>query len=163
MSDRRAAYAALPEFSCLGTLSIDGVEMQRAAWYVELSPLWRTPDVRGGDRILPGVTGVRPYRRRRTVSRYSLPMIVTGQYDRFGLVTPDPEAGLAANLAYLNANVLLPTNVGDGTRSATWVPPGQPAVVVDVHVLGISDPGFSPGALMRTTLELSVPRGDLHL
>lgn len=160
---RRAAYAALPSASCLGTLTIAGVAMQRPAWYVELAPLWRTPDVRGSDRILPGVSGVRPYRRRRTVSRYSLPMLITGQYDRFGAVTADPEEGLAANQAYLMTAVLLPTNVGDGTRSAVWTPPGRSAITVDVHVLGIADPGFSAGALIRTTLELSVPGGDLHL
>ncbi len=163
MSPRRAAYDALPAASCLGTLSIAGVAMQCPAWYVELSPLWRTPEVRGADRILPGVSGVRPYRRRVTVSRYSLPMVITGQYDRFGAVTADAEDGLAANLAYLMGAVLLPTNTGDGTRSAVFVPPGRSAVTADVHVLGISDPGFTVGALLRTTLELSVPGGDLHL
>lgn len=137
--------------------------MQREAWYVELSPLWATPDVRGTDRILPGVAGVKAYRRRLTVTRYSLPFYITGQYDRLGNVTADPFSGLAANLAWLYDELLLPLTTGDGTQTAVWTPPGQSPITAAVHVLGIPEPSFNPAAVAVTTLELSVPGGDLHL
>lgn len=136
--------------------------MQRAAWHVSLTPLLATPDARGSDRLLPGVAGVIPYRRRSTVTRYSLPFIVIGTYDRLGNMNADPEAGLDANIAWLNANLLLPTGAGDGTRVAVFTPRGLAAITADVHVLGIPEP-YELGPVMRTTLEISAPRANLHL
>lgn len=156
-------YDALPTSSCLGTLTIAGIAMQCPSWYVELAQFYRTPEVRGADRLLPGTSGVRAFRRRLTVSRYSLPMILTGVYDRFGNSYADAQVGLATNIAWLHANVLLPTNVGDGTRTAVFTAPGQTPVTTPVHVLGITDPGMQRGAIAFTTLELSCASGALHL
>lgn len=150
--------------SCDGTLAIDGHALSTPAWHTpDLSDLYGTPTLRGTDRVLPGVTGVRAYRRRATVTLRSLPFLVTGQVDRFGTPYPDPDAGLQTNIAYLNANVLLPTNVGDGTRSFVWTLVDASTVAVSVHVLGLGPRRRLPGALLKTTLELSFPDGDIAL
>lgn len=146
-----------------GWIELDGVSMSTPAWCThDLSALWGTPDLRGDDRLLPGVVGVIAYRRRATVTRLSLPFLVVGQYDRDGVEYPDPFIGLQTNLAYLMANVLLPTNTGDGTREMVWYLPDGGDVTVDVHVLGYR-PGLTLEGVARGTLELSVPGGDAHL
>lgn len=150
--------------SCDGTLAIDGHELSTPAWHTpDLSDLYGTPAVRGSDRVLPGVVGVRAYRRRATVTLRSLPFLVTGQVDRFGTPYADPDDGLQTNLAYLLANVLLPTNTGDGTRSLVWTLVDASTITADVHVLGLGSRRRLPGALLKTTIELSDPSGGLHL
>lgn len=150
--------------SCYGTLTISTVLLSGSAWCLpDLSSLWATPDVRGDDRLIPGVTGVKAYPRRLTASRYSLPMIVAGKYTRTGALNSNWQAGLEANLAYLMANVLLPTGTGDGTRTCVWTLPSGATVTAAVHVYGFVSPQLFPGSLLRGTLELSAPHGDLHL
>lgn len=150
--------------TCYGQLSIDGVSMHRLAWQIpDLSDLWKSPEIRGGDRLLPGVVGVKPYRRRKTVTRYSLPLLVNGHWDRFDVEVADPDGQLAVNMRYLLDVVALPTNVGDGTRPATVTWPDGEETTADVHVLGIPAGQLLPNAVLRTTLELSVPGGDLHI
>lgn len=149
----------------LGSISIDNVSMHGPAWNVpSLFDLCATPEVRGDDRLLPHALGVIPYRRRATVTRRSLPFLVNGYWDRFGNENDDPWAGLLDNVEYLNDFVLLPTNTGDGTRELIWTAANGTVVTVDVHVLPIPSPeGLAGSASFRTTLELSAPRGDLHL
>lgn len=163
----RPPWGGFPASDCYGTLSVNAVAMQRAPWHVKLTNLFRTPDQRGANRILPGVTGVRKYRKRSTETRYSLPFLITGQYDLANqrVVGDEDEwaAQLVENMAYLNANVLLPTNTGDGTVLAVWTPPGHAAVNAYVHVLTLPEPEGLPRVFLRTTLELEVPGGDLHL
>lgn len=148
-----------------GSITIGGVSMHGPAWNVpSLFDLLATPDQRGADRLLPHAVGVIPYRRRATVTRRSLPFLVNGYWNRIGEQNDDPAAGLADNVAYLNEFVLLPTNVGDGTRPLVWTAANGTAVTVDVHVLPIPTPeGLAGSASFRTTLELSVPNGDLYL
>lgn len=158
------AYAALPSSTCYGTLSLNGIAMQRAAWWVDLTPLYRGPDVRGSDRLLPGVTGVKAYPRRRTVTRHSLRLLISGQYDAAGAATAlDPEEQLEAHVAWLNANLLHLTDVGDGTVPAVWTKLSGATITADVHVMPLPEPTFLPGALLRTTIELEDPAGALHL
>ena len=150
--------------SCHGSLAIDGVDLHTMAWCVpDLSALWGTPDVRGSDRLLPGSAGVIAYPRRRTVTRYSLPLLVNGHWDEDGIEHGDPEAQLARNWAYLQDNLLDQPGTADGTRTAVWTLPDANVVVADVHVLGTAAPTIVAGTVLRTTLELSVPGGDLHI
>lgn len=145
-----------------GSLTIDGVNMITSAWMVtSLAPLYDDPDVRGDDRLLPGVTGVRAYRRRATVTRASLPFLVTGFVDRFDAVVLNPYAQLDLNLLYLKTNVTLPTNTGNGTRTAVLTLPSGRTVTSDVHILGLVG-DLDSGALWRGTIEISDKTGAFH-
>lgn len=150
---------ALEHTGCTGTLSIDGVLLNGPAWDLpDLTALWFEFDVRGDDRLLPGSDGVLPYRRRVTVTQHALPMIVTGAVDRFGEPYADAWVGMETNVAYLLTNVVLPTNVGDGTRSATLTLPSGATRTANVHVLRLAK-GLVLGGRLRATLDLSIPNG----
>lgn len=146
--------------TCYGTISIGGVAMDGLAWAIQdYSDLYGTPDQRGADVLIPGDEGLDPKLRRVTASRYSFPLMVVGRNDRFGALYGDPYAGLQANIAYLNANVLLPTGTGDGTRSLVWTTPSGATKTTDVHVLPFK-PRTRPGAVIMGSLELSVPHPE---
>lgn len=153
-------------FNCgleYGWLALDGHSLNCAAWCAyDLSALWGTPELRGANILLPGVTGVIARRRRATETRLSLPFGVTGQVDANGTPYTDIYAGLEANLEFLYAYVILPTNVGDGTRELVWHRPSGTTTTVDAHVLGYR-PALKPGGLAIGTLELAIPGGDLQL
>lgn len=156
----------------VGTLSIDGVLLHTPAWDLpDLGELWFPAAVRGSDRVISGLTGVLPYQRRATVTTRSLRMIITGVVDREGAyytgsgdIRVDHQRGLQANIAYLRANVVDPTNVGDGTRTASLTLPGaaedDDPITAPVHVLGLT-PGAKLGPIQRCTLDLSFPEGAL--
>lgn len=96
-----------------GELWIDTVSFSTPAWWtLDLSPLWGFPDTRGGNLILPEVSGRRAYRRFVDETVYSLPMHITGAVNHAGTPYADPVQGLATNLDYLWDNVLTPD---DGT------------------------------------------------
>ena len=142
-------------------LEIDGVPLATPAWeIVDLSPLWQPADVRGSDRLIPGAAGVKPYRRRRTVSKRSLPMIVYGFEDLDGVAYADVREGLETNLDYLRANVVDPTNVGDGTRTAVLHLPSGSTRTGSVHVEGF-ELGTAGPTSIRAVLTLSIPEGVL--
>jgi len=156
------ADALVPDTS-YGTLSIDGVGLFTPAWTVtSLASLYDDPDVRGGDRLIPGRTGVLPYRRRATATRHSLPFLVVGLVDDNGIVQSDPNAQLVTNLRYLKTNVTLPTNTGDGTRTAVLTMPDGTVVTEDIHVIGLHGDTL-PGAMWAGMLELSDPTGNFHV
>ena len=149
-----------------GTLDIDGVAMSNpfGAWHTpDLGALWSTPEQRGKNRLIPGVQGVKAYKRRNTETIYMLPFLAVGAVDRLGNLAVEGEQGevLEQNITFLMLNVGLPTNVGDGTRVVTWTLPSGTTVVADAHVRLVGAP--TTGAIYRGTLELSVPHGDLHL
>lgn len=146
-----------------GTLSIDNVSLHTPAWNaVDLSELWWTPEVRGGNVLRPHQKGRKAKIRRGEETRYSLPMVVTGYCDRLGVEYADYEEGLERNVEYLLTYVALPTNVGDGTREAIWTLPSGRTVTADVQVEGLRG-ALRPGAIYTPTLELVVPGADLHL
>lgn len=151
-------------YGCSGVLTIDGTLLNCAAWDItDLTPLWANFEIRGDDRVLPGVPGVIAYRRRMTVTAYSLNMFISGDVDRTGAPYGDAWEGLEANVEYLRSHVAQPTNVGDGTRAGVLTMPSGATRTADVHVLGITTGEVSAAgskhALLRATLELSVPAG----
>lgn len=150
--------------TCWGTLHIDGTSMLCPAWAVtDLRPLLLPPTVRGVDTLVPGAAGVFPNPRRATITKFSLPFVITGQAGPSG-GPPEPcdESGFAttleSNIAYLRANVLDPTGVGDGTRTATFVPPSGAPRVASIHVEGLTLVGAGRWSL-STTLEFSSKYG----
>ena len=142
-----------------GSLEINGLSMHTAAWtVVDVTNLWMGADIRGGDRILPTTPGVIPYRRRMTVTQYSLPMVIIGDYDYLGVKYADIWEGLEANIDQLRAWVVDPTNVGDGTLPASLTMPSGAVRTADIHVLRLAL-GVVTNARMRATLDISVPQG----
>lgn len=147
---------SLTSASGIARVSID---MHTPAWtIIDLLPLWLGAELRGDDRILPGVSGVIPYRRRNTVTQHSLPMIVIGSRDRLGAAYTDMWVGLESNINYLMNNVVSPTNTGDGTRSATLVMPSGAVRTANIHVLRLSLGTINSG-IMKATLDISIPAG----
>ena len=156
-----------------GTLTIDGVSLNPAngAWAVlgdemgrgGLVHLWSKFDVRGQDRILPGVTGVIAYPRRLTVTRVDLRFLIVGDViGQTGAPATDAIEGLATNVEYIRANVLAPVASSTGTRSATLTIPGQVNRTANVHVLGMTNQSYmldSCGSISVNTLHLSIPSG----
>jgi hypothetical protein len=166
----------LTNFAIEGTLYISGVNMNRPAWAVlgdergknGLVPLWIEADVRGDDRLLPSVTGVIPYRRRITVTRHDLRILVAGDVDVNGAPVANPTIGLENNLTYLRTNVVAPVASATGTRSAILTMPSGVTRTADIHVLDlvVQSYMFSPvvdgcsqGALLIGILQISIPSG----
>lgn len=142
-----------------GSLEINGISMHTSAWtVVDVTVLWMGADIRGADRILPTTPGVIPYRRRMTVTRHSLPMVIVGHVDQAGLPYADPWEGLETNIDYLRAWIVDPTNSGDGTLPASLTMPSGAVRTADIHVLGLNL-GIVSRARMRATLDISIPEG----
>jgi hypothetical protein len=142
-----------------GSLEINGVPLHTPAWTViDVTRLWMGADIRGQDRILPTTPGVIPYRRRMTVTRYSLPMVIIGHVDMSGTPNTDIWEGLEYNIDFLRAWIVDPTNAGDGTLPASLTMPSGLVRTADVHVLGLNL-GIVSRARMRATLEISLPQG----
>lgn len=143
-------------------LDIDGVPLATPAWEVAaggLLPLLQGPDVRGGDRIIPGGDAI-PYLRRSTITKRSVPMVIFGAYDHEGTVHADHAVGLVANITYLRANVSDPTGVGDGTRTATLHLKSGATRTGPVHVESLELGGDDENAVLAI-LTLSLPNGAL--
>lgn len=163
--------AGLVDFDCEGELVISSLSMNREAFAVigdengngtpfDLIYLF---EVRGDDRIVPSATGVIPYPRRITATRHDLNIYVSGEVDENGSPHSNHTEGLAANLAYLRANLLMPIASTDGMRPASYTPPGQAALTGNLHVLGLQRQRqhLGPGALFQGTLQLSIAAGRL--
>jgi hypothetical protein len=160
----------LTNFQPEGNLTISGIDMNRSAWAVlgdergegGLVRLWFEFDVRGEDRILPGVTGVIAYQRRITAKRHDLRTLVVGDVDQAGNPVADPAIGLENNLEYLRANVLAPVATSTGTRAAVLTLPSGATRTADVHVLGMTTQSYMLGpcgSILVGTLHISIPTG----
>lgn len=144
---------------CDGDLIVAGIDLRTEAWCVlDLSDLWMPADVRGGDRLLPGATGVIAFRRRRTVTRHSLPMVITGEVNRNGVENADVWIGLQENIAYLRTNLIDPLTTGNGLRSAVLIMPDSTSRSANVHMLGLKRGRVLEGRMLAT-LEMSIPAG----
>lgn len=148
-----------------GELVIGTINMHCAAWnMLDLRDLWMPGSIRGTDTIIPGALGVLAHRRRLTVTRHTLPMAITGECDKDGIPAPgigspaDLLKQLQDNIDYLRANVLDPTNLTDGTRSATLTMPDGDVRTANIHVEGLTVVSAVQHVL-ATTLNISIPTG----
>ena len=145
--------------SRMGDLTINGVEMMGVAWQMlDLKVLWEPGKQRGTNRLLPGTSGVKAYRKRVTETPYSMPMVITGFVDRSGAAQANPYAGLENNVSYLRSNVVDPTNVGDGTRASVLTMPSGATRSANIHVMGLVL-GNQAGPIVLATLEIEIPAG----
>lgn len=154
-------YIAIPS-TTYGALTIGGISMHTYGWNIlELRDLWIVTAVRGADRLIPGVAGLRPKPRRRTATPHSLPMTITGLSDSVGNVITDPQAQrnqLETHIAYLMDNVVAPTGTATGTRDAVLTMPSGATRTAAIHVLSITPGTYNPIGL-RATLDISIPAG----
>lgn len=107
-----------------------------AAQITSLVPLFRAPSRRGGDLVMSGASGVRPYARIITATELVFPGVVFGDQDREGTPHSDPREGLTLNLDEIYEEVLaIPATVA-GTIAAIWHRADGAAWTADVHVEG---------------------------
>lgn len=115
-------------------------------------------DVRGADRVIPGLSGVRAFKRRSTVTEISLPLAVYGARDHAGDPADGTTAQAAANVGWL-IDAFVHPDTTDGTVTAT-VTVGGMSLSGAVHVTGIACAAGGPG-WVTGTLNLSIPAGRL--
>lgn len=151
---------------CGGHLEIEGqtagwISMMNPAWCVlDATELWEYGSRRGKDRVLPGASGVRAYRRRKTATTYSLPMPVWGEANRLGVAYPDVETGFETNYDFLVDQLVTDPGTTAGTRNARLTRPSGAVKTGPVHVLAVPI-GVGIGGRRLCTLELSIPGGRL--
>jgi len=156
-----------------GELTIDGISMNpsNGAWGIVgdekgkggYVPLWNDFLVRGQDRVLPSVTGILPYQRRRTGTPHELRLIVVGDVDgQTGNPELDAVVGLENNMEYLRENVIEPVPTQAGTRSAVLTMPSGNQREAEIHVLRTVTQTYllqECGAIWIATLHISIPSG----
>lgn len=147
-----------------GTLTINGVSMHTAAWVVnDVRPLYLPNAYRGGNVVIPGASGRRAYPYRVDQASHSLPMWITGVYDRTGAAHSNKYTGLQTNLEYLRANILTPPTAPTATLSASLLMPDATTRTAEVQVLGVETRGVRASQehpeVFLAVLELVIPSG----
>lgn len=162
----RLAPSGIDAAMCEGALSIDSNRLQCPAWWVlDLAQAWYYGRRRPGSRDLPGVSGSRAYRRRRTGTEFKFRTVFGGKYTALG--TPASDDGhTPGEQLYVNwqqfQGVIVADPGGDGTRTSTLTTPIGVQYTWPVQVVDC-EPGqvdvTDDDAVMRATLVLFVPRG----
>lgn len=144
-----------------GTLTIDGVTMQRQAFAVlDLWPLLDGPEQRGEDTRIPGRPGVLSNPRRADATTRALRMIIDGTYTVAGELADDPRTQMWRTVRWLRTNVADPTYLTDGTRVARIVLRDGTVLQGPVTV-GPLRLGEQGGPMARATLQITMPAGQL--
>lgn len=152
----------LANYGCTGTLTIDSFVLNGVAWDItDLTELWHVVEQTGQDRKLPG-DGVIPYRRRETVTRIDLTILVIGSHNASATPYANPITGLATNIGTIMSSVVNPPGTGGGTRAASLTRPGLSTLTTNVHVLGLRKTRMlidaaQLDAMWEGTLQLSIP------
>lgn len=143
-------------------VAIDGIVLPRAGygWIENINELWRGPDVRGANDIVPGTAGTNPNPRRATESRRQLYVILVGDQTYAGSANANTRTGLEVNLYHFRANVVDPTGTGDGTRTAVLTLPSGATKTGLVHVEEFTYRSAGPSTL-RGVLTLNLVNGAL--
>lgn len=145
-------------------VEIDGMPLSTPAWTTtQMDDLWGSPDVRGSDVLMPGAIGVRPHRRRPTVTPATIELAVVGDLAPDGTPYSSTRAGLATNCDLLRHLTGSDGVAEDGTRQATLhLAPGSPVTTRAgrVHVLRLRI-ARNGDNLAVAQLELSIPAGAL--
>ena len=153
-----------------GDLTLNDIPMKTRAWTCpDLTPLWMPSAIRGADRLLPGASGVIPYRRRKTVTQYSLDFRVAGISTMSGVVTTGTGNGseefqqLEYNLNYLRQNVIDPRTFPnlDGTVPGVLTMPSGAIRTANVHVLGFTV-NARVSHILQGVLDISIPAGGFE-
>jgi hypothetical protein len=141
-------------------VEIDGVPLQTPAWLVtNLYTLWSGPATRGQDLVLPGVPGVRPYRRRATATRRTLEMVVYGHVDWAGGAYSDLREGLQANIDHLRQATDPVVSTSAGTRTALLYMPDSSIRSANVQVEAFELGGGLGSFATLATMDLTIVDG----
>lgn len=150
-----------------GNLTLNGIPMKTRAWTCpDLTPLWMPAAIRGEDRIIPHASGVRAYRRRKTVTQYSLDFRIAGIASEEGLAVDGDGNGspefqqLEYNLTYLRLHVIDPRTSpnANGTVPGVLTMPSGVTRNADVHVLGFTV-NNRVSHVLQGVLDISIPSG----
>lgn len=140
-------------------LVIDSVPLDTPAWTTtNMDDLVATSEVRGDDILVPLGDGVRPQRRRRTVTSATVELYVYGDTAPDGGANTDVRRGLRENMETLSALAVSPSTP-DGTRVAT-LHFGGITRTGPVHVLRVRF-GRNGAGCATAQMELSLPAGAL--
>lgn len=140
-------------------LDIDGVSMSCAAWeHVNLQELLGGPAIRGQNRVMPGVSGVRPKRRRGTETTWSIHLNIDGNFDVDGAPYDDPEVGVVLNVLTLRNLVTDPIG-DDSTRLATIHIKDSMTLVATVQVGQLEVGEFLSPTNVNATFDLIIVDG----
>lgn len=106
---------------CGGTLVVNEISLhEEPAWCCwDVFPLWFEETLKGSGLVeAPDADGAWPYRQLRGAHRLTLPIAISGYYDKDGEAYADEWVGLQTNVEYLKANVF---DMRDsGTPVASW-------------------------------------------
>lgn len=123
-----------------------------------IAPLLGSAAARGSDRKIPGTAGVRAYPRRRTVTEFSLDLVVDGSVDVDGAATGTRQK-VYDHLDYLNTQLVVLPAAANGTRLATLREPDTTTRTAYIHVVSIDvEEALSPYVL-RCSFNISIPAG----
>lgn len=145
-----------------GTLTINSVAMAGPAWKIlDLSPLWGSPKLRGGDGVvIPGSSGRRTQPAYVDETVYLLDLVVFHRFNLSGTPYADPENGLQTNVEYLYQQLVVASL--SSTVSATLVWPSSSSKTASVKCQ-LSEPGRAGThygrAATKFTLYVTVPAG----
>lgn len=143
-----------------GSLTINSVSLTSTRFMARnLAVLHGLGQLRGSDRVIPGVAGVVPLRRRTTATRYDLELYVCGDDDGAGLPFTDVQAGLVSNLNVVINSIADPPTPPTVTRSAVWTPYNSAPKTFDVVVEGFTIGAAVNESTVRTVLSIMLPGG----
>lgn len=146
---------------CHGTLEIDGHSMNRAAWAtLNNFVLWTPASVIGDDLVIPHRDGVVALRRRKTVTKQSIQLLIIGQVDYAGTPNDDPIVGVEENMDFLDTYIFAPVISDSGTRTAVLTLPSGATRTGQVHIENVVLGSTIAGAL-TATFDISLPYGEL--
>lgn len=141
-------------------LSIGTVNFATPAFDVQnIETLLDGADVRGSDRLLPTTAGVKPYKRRATVTRRMLHLQIYGHKKRDGTATSSALQGIVDNVALLR-QVTDPVSTGNGTQTAVLHLPSGGTQTAAVHVLSNLQLVAESDWLVRGVMTLELVNGS---
>lgn len=147
--------------TCHGTLELDDHPMNRAAFAtLNNFVLWTPASVSGDDLLIPHRDGALALRRRRTVTKQQMQLLVVGTVDVNGDPVSDPNIGLEDNMAWLDTYIFAPVVSDTGTREAVLTLPSGATRTGDVHVENVQLGSTIAGAF-TITFDISMPYGEL--
>lgn len=150
------------EANCHGTLTIDGISMNRGSWAVLNNNVWwNGADRLGEDTIVGGREGSLANPRYKTVTKHTLELLVVGTVDRNNVRYENTAIGLEENWEWLEVNVLdtVFTTIGGGRTAVLTLPSGRTRTG-GIHIEGYRVGTEIQGAL-TATIEVSIPQGQL--
>ena len=147
--------------NCHGTVTLDGESLNRDAWAIlNVFTLWRPAATIGDDIVITHRDGVLARRRRKTVTKATLEMLVIGDCDPDGMPNVDRNIGLEENWWWLQTNVFEPVVSSTGLQELVLTLPSGATRTGHIHVES-AEPGATISGALTVAVEISLPYGRL--